>query len=40
MFYDKIIFIERAEIQAKHSEKRGRNKVDSHEVPLRKDREG
>jgi len=40
MFYDKIILIERTRIQAKHSEKKGRNKVDCHEAPLRKDREG
>ncbi len=29
MFHDKIIFIERKGIQAKHSEKRGRNGVDN-----------
>jgi hypothetical protein len=29
MFHDKIIFIERTGIQAKHSEKRGRNGVDN-----------
>ena len=29
MFYDKIILIERTGIQAKHSEKRGRNGVDN-----------
>jgi len=40
MFYDKIIFIERTGIQAKHSEKSGKNKVDSHAAPVRKNREG
>ena len=39
MFYDKIILIERTGIQAKHSEKRGRNKVDNLETALRRERE-
>lgn len=40
MFYDKIIFTERAGILAKQLEKARKNIVDNHEAPLRKDREG
>ena len=39
-YFAKTIFADRTGILAKHAEKRGRNKVDSHEAPLRIDREG